>query len=466
MSRTDSLENAATYTAKTNMRRVAAAAVVGTAIEWYDYFVYASVAALVFGELMFKPAGPNFASILAFLTVGISFLFRPLGAIIAGHLGDKYGRRPVLVGTVITMGIGTALIGVLPTYDQAGYVGPVLIVVLRVVQGLAVGGEWGGASLLAVEHSSKQRRGLMGSMVQLGVPIGLLLASAVLAILESVFPGEAFMVWGWRIAFWLSLALVAVGFWVRRSVEETPVFRELEQRQATAKLPIARLFARYTLLIVIAALVMAGNNAVGYMTTGGYIQKYTTDPAGPIGFPPQPVLWAVTISSVVWAASIFLAGWVSDKIGRRLTFAIGYVIQAAAVLSLWPIVNTASLGALYAALLFLGFALGLTNGGALPAWFAELFPASVRFSGASIAYAIGAILGGAFAPTIAAAIFIATHSTNGITWYLLGMTLIGLVGTLLLRERRGISLHAADENDQSFGLFIWQKPSPLMDKQE
>lgn len=462
MSNTSQLTPTGTIKATTRMGRIAAAAVVGTAIEWYDYFVYASIAALLFGKLMFEPAGPNFSSIIAFLTIGISFLFRPLGAIIAGHLGDKHGRRPVLVGTVIIMGLGTALLGVLPTYSQAGLTGPILIVCLRIVQGLAVGGEWGGASLLAVEHSQKNRRGLMGSMVQLGVPIGLLLASAVLAILESVFRGAAFEVWGWRVAFWISLVLVLVGFWVRRAVDESPVFRELEARQTKAKVPIARLFAKYALLILFAMLVMAGNNAVGYMTTGGYVQKYTTDPSGPIGLAPGPVLWAVTASAGMWAISIFLGGWVSDKIGRRWTYVIGFLVQGAAVITLWPVVNTGSLGALYGALLFLGFALGITNSGALPAWFAELFPTSVRFSGASITYAIGAIVGGAFAPTIAAAIYGSTHSTNGITWYLLAMTAAGLVGTLLLRERKGISLKASDEEDQSKGLYVWEKPSPLL----
>lgn len=448
----------------TSMRRVAAAAVVGTAIEWYDYFVYAALAGLVFSRIMFEPAGPGFATVLSFLTVGISFLFRPLGAIIAGHLGDKHGRRPVLVGTVIIMGFGTALLGVLPTYQQAGVVGPVLIVLLRIVQGLAVGAEWGGASLLAVEHAKRNGRGLMGSMVQLGVPIGLLLSSAGLAVLDAVFPGDSFLVWGWRIAFWISLALVAVGFWVRRAVDESPVFEELAERKAEAKVPIARLFRRFAALILLAACVMAGNNAVGYMTTGGFVQNYATDPTGPLGLDRGPVLWAVTLSAAIWGISILFSGWLSDRIGRRTMFAVGYVVQAGAVLALWPLVNLGNILLLGLALALLAFALGLTNGGALSAWFAELFPASVRFSGASIAYAIGAILGGAFAPTIAALIFNSTRSTVGITWYLLGMTAVGLIGSLLLRERAGIGLRAADEADQEKGLYAWQPASPLMSR--
>lgn len=461
MSASERLTPTGTITVTADLRRVALASVIGTAIEWYDYFLYASAAALVFGQLFFEPAGPGLATILAFLTVGISFLFRPLGAFIAGHLGDRIGRRPVLVMTVIVMGAGTALIGLLPGYAQAGLFGPVLLVVLRIVQGIAVGGEWGGAALLAVEHAPKNRRGLLGSMPQMGAPIGLLLSSGVLALLNIAFPGDAFLVWGWRVAFWLSLALVAVGYWIRRSIEESPVFHELAERKEKVRVPVAKLFRRFTPVIIFAALISAGSSAVGYMTTGGYVQNYATDPAGPIHLDRGPVLWAVTLSAVVWMIASFASGWVSDHLGRRTTYAIGYVAMAGGVLALFPLVNTANIVSLGLGLVLLGAAVGFVNGGALPAWVAELFPASVRFSGASISYALGAIIGGAFAPTIAAAIFEATKSTTGITWYLLGMCALGLAGVLLLRDRSGISLRSSNEAEQSHGQLIWQKKVPL-----
>lgn len=446
--------------ATTGMRRVALASLVGTAIEWYDYFLYASAAALVFGQLFFAPAGPALATILSFLTVGISFLFRPLGAFIAGHLGDRIRRRPVLVMTVIIMGAGTALIGVLPGYDQAGLLGPILLVVLRIIQGIAVGGEWAGAALLAVEHAPKKRRGLLGTMPQMGVPIGLLLSSGMLALLNIAFPGGAFLVWGWRIAFWVSLALVAVGFWVRRTVEESPIFQDLAKHDEKVKAPVAKLFARFSPVIAFVMFISAGSSAAGYMTTGGYVQNYATNPDGPLHLDRGPILWAVTLSAVMWMMASFVSGWLSDRIGRRATYAIAYVAQGAAVLALFPLVNTGNIVYLGLALVLLGAAVGFVNGGALPAWVAELFPASVRFSGASISYALGAIIGGAFAPTIAAAIYGATKSTTGITWYLLGMTALGLTGALLLRDRSGIGLGRSSEQEQSRGQLIWQKKVP------
>jgi len=300
-------------------RRVLFATVVGTTVEWYDYFIYASAAGLVFGQLFFEPAGKGIGTILAFLTVGISFLFRPLGAFLAGHFGDKYGRRIVLVVTLILMGASTVLIGLLPGYAQAGMLAPVLLIVLRILQGISAGGEWGGAVLMAVEHAPRDRRGLYGAMPQIGVPIGLLLASAMLAIMNALFPGEAFLTWGWRIPFLFSVVLILVGYWVRRRVEESPVFTEIAARKEQTGMPVVRLFARYTPLVLLAALVFAGNNAAGYMTTGGYVQNYATNPDGPVGLDRGSVLWAVTASSVSWLVSTFVAGWLSDRIGRRNT---------------------------------------------------------------------------------------------------------------------------------------------------
>lgn len=440
----------------TDRRRVLFATVVGTTVEWYDYFIYASAAGLVFGHLFFEPAGKGIGTILAFLTVGISFLFRPLGAFLAGHFGDKYGRRIVLVVTLILMGVSTVLIGLLPGYAQAGLLAPILLIILRILQGISAGGEWGGAVLMAVEHAPRNRRGLYGAMPQIGVPIGLLLASAMLAIMNVLFPGEAFLGWGWRIPFLFSVVLILVGYWVRRRVEESPVFTEIAARKEQTGMPVVRLFARYTPLVLLAALVFAGNNAAGYMTTGGYVQNYATNPDGPVGLDRGSVLWAVTASSVSWLVSTFVAGWLSDRIGRRNTYLIGWVLQGSAILALFPLVNTANPGLLALGLILLTLGLGFTYG-PQSAWYSEMFPASVRFSGVSISYAIGAIVGGAFAPTIAAWLQQTTGTSQSVTWYLLGMTVVGLIATLLLRDRRGIDLSPAAEEEQARGVYAWQR---------
>lgn len=438
-----------TIATATDRRRVVFATVVGTTVEWYDFFIYASAAGLVFGQLFFAPAGEEFAQILSFLTVGISFLFRPFGAFLAGHLGDKYGRRLVLMLTLILMGVATTLVGLLPTFAAIGIAAPILLIFLRILQGISAGGEWGGAVLMAVEHAPKTKRGLFGASPQIGVPLGLLLASGVMALIAALSPSqEWFLEWGWRIPFLLSVVLILVGYYIRRRVEESPVFLELAERKEQTRMPIVQLFRRHTLLVLLAALVFAGNNAVGYMTTGGYIQRYATDPAGPIGLSTADVLWAVTLSAVSWLVFTWIAGWLSDKIGRRTTYLIGWAALLIGVFSLFPLVNTGDVGLLTLGLVILTVGLGFTYG-PQAALYTELFPASIRFSGVSISYAIGAILGGAFAPTIAQALVQATGGTAAVTWYLAGMVLLGLFGSLMLRDRSGIPLGPDHEAEQA-----------------
>ncbi|WP_424936455.1 MULTISPECIES: MFS transporter [Bacteria] len=428
-------------------RRVVFATVVGTTVEWYDFFIYATAVGLVFGQLFFAPLGAN-SALVGFATVGVSFLFRPLGAFLAGHFGDKVGRKAVLMWTLIMMGAATALIGILPDYSAIGLAAPILLVLLRILQGISAGGEWGGAVLMAVEHAPKAKRGIFGASPQIGVPLGLLLASGVMAVMALVAPGDQFLAWGWRIPFLLSVVLILVGYYVRRKVEESPVFTELAERREEARMPIVQLFRRHLLLVIVAALVFAGNNAVGYMTTGGYIQGYATDPKGPLALDRGPVLWAVAGSAVTWLLSTLVAGWVSDLVGRRTTYIVGWVLQLGGVFTLFPLVNTGSVGALFAGLAILTIGLGFTYG-PQAALYTELFPASIRFSGVSISYAIGAIAGGAFAPMIATAIVQNTGSTQAVTWYLAGMTVLGLVATLLLRDRSGIPLGPDHEAEQS-----------------
>ncbi|TWH34421.1 sugar phosphate permease [Isoptericola variabilis J7] len=430
------------------------ATVIGTTIEWYDFFLYASAAGLVFGALFFAPAGPGAATLLSFATVGISFLFRPLGAFLAGHYGDKIGRKAMLVVTLLLMGGATTLIGVLPTYEQIGMAAPVLLVVLRILQGLSTGGEWGGAVLMAVEHAPTGRRGRFGAFPQIGVPIGLLLASGVLALMTGVVsPGDAFLEWGWRVPFLLSFVLIVVGIVVRRTVEESPVFTELAEKKKEAHIPVVTLFRKHWLLVLLAALTFAGNNSAGYMTTGGYLQNYATTPiaeGGLVGMDRTPVLLAVAGASVVWLVCTFAAGVVSDRIGRRSTYIIGWIAFLSTVFLLFPLVNTGNPW-----LLFLGVALfAVGNGftyGQQAAYFAELFPASIRYSGVSITYAIGAILGGAFAPTIATWLVQTTGTATSVAFYIASVMVVAFAATLILRDRTGIPLGPEHEALQARG---------------
>ncbi len=436
----------------TSQRRIAFATIIGTTIEWYDFFIYATSAGLVFAHLFFKPAGEEIGVLLSFATVGISFLFRPLGAFLAGHYGDRIGRRAMLVITLVLMGVATMLIGLLPTYAQIGIAAPVLLLLLRILQGLSAGGEWGGAVLMAVEHAPANRRGRAGSWPQLGVPLGFLLASGITALMTGVIsPGDAYLEWGWRVPFLLSFVLIIVGFVIRRTVEESPVFTELARRGKQKNVPVVTLFRRHWYLVILAALVFAGNGTLGYMTTGGFLNRYAITVQN---LATTSVLVAASVGAVVWFFSTLAAGYMADVIGRRNTFLIGFALQAAIVFPIFWLVGNGGLPGLYFALVLISTSLGLTYG-PLAAWYAEIFPASIRFSGVSITYAIGAILGGAFAPMIAQMLLETTGSTTAISIYLLTASLLGGVATLCLRDRSGIALEADNEAEQASGATMF-----------
>jgi len=435
-----------------DMKKVAVATVIGTTIEWYDFFLYANAAGLVFATLFFEPAGPQAGVLLSFATVGVSFLFRPLGAFLAGHFGDRVGRKAMLVWTLLLMGGATTLIGVLPTYAQVGMLAPILLVLLRVLQGLSTGGEWGGAVLMAVEHAPTGRRGRMGAFPQMGVPLGMLLASGVLALMTGVIsPGDAFLEWGWRIPFLLSFVLIIVGIVVRRTVEESPVFEEMAQKRERTRMPIVEVFRKHWLLVILAALTFAGNNAAGYMTTGGFLQSYATTPiadGGHVGMERTPVLLAVAASAVVWLLFTWFGGALSDRIGRRNTYIIGWIAFLITVWLLFPLVNTGNAWLFLAGLVLFTIGNGLTYG-PQAAYFTELFPASIRYSGVSIAYAIGAILGGAFAPLISTWLVQVTGTSWAVAWYIAGVMAIAFIATLLLRDRTNVPLGLSAEKEQS-----------------
>jgi MFS family permease len=448
---------AGAHPAASIQRRVALATVIGTTVEWYDFFIYATAAGLVFADLFFKPAGPRIAALVSFASVGISFLFRPLGAFFAGHFGDRMGRRAVLVLTLLLMGCATTLIGVLPTYTQVGILAPVLLLVLRILQGISAGGEWGGAVLMAVEHAPAARRGLAGSFPQIGVPLGMLLAAGVNALMTGwISPGQEFLEWGWRVPFLLSVAMIVVGYYVRRAVDESPVFVQIAARHQQSRVPIAELFRRHWLLVILAALVFAGNNSAGYMTTGGFITKYATDPSGPIGLARTPVLLAIAGSAALWLVFTLMGGVLSDWIGRRRIYVIGYLCQIMAVFPMLALVDTGRIEMLFLGLAIFTVGLGFTYG-PQAAWYSELFPASVRFSGVSISYALGAILGGAFSPMIATALVQATGGTTAVGVYLLIMSVIALGAVLLLRDRSGIDLGIGNQAEQEVGATVFER---------
>ena len=383
-------------------RKIALATLVGTTIEWYDFFIYAAVAGLVFNELFFKPAGPAVATLLVFASIGISFIFRPFGAFMAGYFGDKFGRKTVLAITLILMGGATTTIGLLPTYDSIGIAAPIILIILRILQGVSAGGEWGGAVLMAVEHAPTKKRGLFSSFPQLGVPLGLLLASLILVVMTGyISPGEEFLAWGWRVPFLLSIVLFGLGYWIRRSLAESPIFEEIKLKGTTKK-PIRELFSQYKKVIFSSALLIAGTTTLGYMTAGGFIQSFTTNPQG-LNLDRPTIMVLVSISALIWTFFTWLTAVLSDKFGRKPLYLIGSIIQVITALALFPLISTGSYSMIMVGLALLSIGIGITYG-VQAVFYAELFPASIRFSGISITYAIGSIIGGAFAPLIAAAL--------------------------------------------------------------
>ncbi|WP_157754732.1 MFS transporter [Nigerium massiliense] len=417
----------------TAARRVAVASLVGTTVEWYDYFIYANAAALIFGPQFFSAVPKENQLLISFATVGISFLFRPLGAAVAGHFGDRIGRKKMLLLTLLMMGGATALIGVLPPAASIGIWAPVLLVVLRVVQGFSAGGEWGGAALMAVEHSPADKRGRFGAFPQMGVPLGMLLATGFLAMLSVLLSPEAFIAWGWRIPFLSSLVLIAVGLWIRLGVEESPVFKDISAHDDEVKMPLAEVFRFNGKQVLLGALVVAGNGVAGYMATGGFILAYATtalEMSRPV------ILNLVTLASATWILTTGIGGLLCDHLGRVRVYQIGFVLQLLWVFPLFMLVNTRSIVWIAVALIVLTIGLGLTYG-PQSALFAEMFPDRIRYSGASMAYAVGAILGGAFAPMIAQALLDSTKSTTSISAYLFGVTLLGLIATFFIKDRTG-----------------------------
>lgn len=411
-------------------KRVLSGTLIGTTIEWYDFLIYAQAAGIVLAPLYLEPAtqdNAQFAQIIAWATLGISFLFRPLGAVIAGHIGDKYGRKMILVFTLIGMGVATFLIGLLPTYDTIGIAAPILLILLRILQGVSAGGEWGGAALMSVEYAPDNRRGLFGAFPQSGVPLGLTIATSVMLITMGIVGTENYLAWGWRIPFLLSIVLVVVGYAIRRLVDESPVFQAMQAESAERSAPLPLLFKKHWGRVIQGALIFAAQQAAGYLVIAffaSYAQK-TLDLS-------PAVAWTGTlVGGILWTIFMFVAGAWSDKIGRRNTFIIGYVLLVIVEAIMWFLVDSRNPFLYVLAIALLALPLALTLG-PQPAMYAEMFPADVRYSGVSIAYALGAILGGAFAPMIAQMILDSTGKAWMISIYLIGLTVPAFIALLML----------------------------------
>ena len=409
---------------------------IGSIVEWYDFFVFASAAALVFDRVFFPSADPRNAVLYSLMTYAVGFVTRPLGGVVFGIVGDRYGRKRALVWSLVLMGAATVGVGVIPGYASIGVAAPVLLVVLRLVQGIAVGGEVGGALLLVAESTPPARRGFWSAWPMIGGPAGNLLSSGVLAALGLILGEVAFAAWGWRIAFIASAALILVGVWMRTRIAESPVYQAyLDRRRNAPAPPLGATIVSHWRSMLIVLLVKAGENALFYVFTTFYVVYVTRV----LRQPRTVALEAAAIGSVVDAIVIVAAGAWSDRVGRRIVTAIGFVAAAAWAFALFPLTRHGGFGAIAVAAAVAGACHGLIVGG-MSAFFVELFPTSARYTAFSIGYQFATVFTGAIAPLIGVALLNAYGSTVPVSLYALAMTAPGLISLGMANETTGTSL--------------------------
>jgi len=418
-------------TDKKQHRKVAMASLIGSAVEWYDYFIYGTYAALLFPKLFFPSMDPLAGTLAAFATYAVGFAARPVGAAVFGHFGDRIGRKSMLVLSLLLMGGSTVAIGLLPTYESVGVWAAVMLCVLRLMQGFAVGGEWGSAVVMAVEHAPKNRRGLFGSFPQIGVPVGLLLSTGVFSIVAASLSEAELLAWGWRIPFLASIVMIGIGMFIRLGVHESPVFQKMKESGERAEHPTGDLLRSHRRVLLITIGMKMLQNAIFYIYSV-FMLSYI---AGTLHLPRSVGLNAVLISSVVGIATIPLWSLLSDLIGRKKVYLFGNI---ASMLFVVPFFAMAETGNIW--LITLGMIIGLNvlhdaMYGPQAVYFSELFGTKVRLSGANIGYAIGAVLSGGLAPMIATALLAYQGGkTWGIAIYLLVLGAISVVATFMARE--------------------------------
>ncbi|MFE7094718.1 MFS transporter [Streptomyces erythrochromogenes] len=428
--------------APSGIRRIVAASLIGTTIEWYDFFLYGSAAALVFNELFFPDSEPLVGTLLAFLTYAIGFAARPLGGLVFGHYGDKIGRKRLLVLSLLLMGGATFAMGLLPTHASIGVGAPVLLTLLRLVQGFALGGEWGGAVLLVSEHGNDENRGFWASWPQAGAPGGNLLATGVLALLAAVQSDEAFLAWGWRIPFLLSGVLVMIGLWIRISVSESPVFLEAQAKAAqraaagvAAKPPVTEVFRTNWRGVLTAIGTRLGENISYYVITA-FLLVYVTSH---LGLPKSDGLNTVLIGSAVHFAAIPAWGALSDRVGRRAVTLIGSVGMIGWAFAFFAMLDSKSFPVIVAAVT-VGLLLHGAMYGPQAAFISEMFATEVRYSGASMGSQLASVIGGALAPIVAVALLNDYDSSVPVSIYLGAAAAVTTLTVLAAKETRGRSL--------------------------
>ena len=418
-----------------DMRRIVWASVLGTIVEWYDFLIYGTAAALVFNKLFFPTLDPVAGTLAAFASYAVGFAARPLGGAVFGHYGDRIGRKAMLTLTMLIMGVGTFLIGCLPTYGQIGLWAPALLVALRLLQGIGVGGEWGGAVLMVIEHAPDKRRGLFGSLVQIGFPAGVAASTATFLALSSL-PEADFLSWGWRVPFLGSAILIAVALFVRLRLVETPAFARIKEESGVARMPFLDVILGQPRTFLIAVGLKVSEVAWVYLLTVFSI-VYAT---GTLGLPRRLILDAILLAAVLEFATMPFFGWISDKVGRRPIYIGGAIVSAVCALVVFPLLNTRDPLIITGTIAVIMSLTHASMFGPQGAFMPELFGTRVRYSGASLGCQVAAAISGGLSPIVATSLLAWTGATWPISLFMIALAAVTLTATLAASETRDLDI--------------------------